>query len=235
MRREKSNIIYKKIKKSIISEEYKPGTLIPSERELMILFNVSRTPIRKALDKLVRENLIIKKIGDGTYVNRPLLNQGINKFYSFTEEMKKRGKKPTSQLISFEEKEEDFLGIFSEKIPIYEFERVRFADNEPLMFSKTLISKALIGSISKEELENKPLYDIFKIKLNFNLLQAEQTMKPCIITKEEAEYLKVNEGSLGMFVERKLFINNELLEYSCGIIRGDRFEFTIKYNQNQEE
>lgn len=235
MRRDKSNIIYKKIKKSIISEEYKPGTLIPSERELMILFNVSRTPIRKALDKLVRENLIIKKIGDGTYVNRPLLNQGINKFYSFTEEMKKRGKKPTSQLISFEEKEEDFLGIFSEKIPIYEFERVRFADNEPLMFSKTLISKALIGSISKEELENKPLYDIFKIKLNFNLLQAEQTMKPCIITKEEAEYLKVNEGSLGMFVERKLFINNELLEYSCGIIRGDRFEFTIKYNQNQEE
>lgn len=235
MRKDKSNIVYKKIKKSIISEEYKPGTLIPSERELMSLFNMSRTPIRKALDKLVRENLIIKKIGDGTYVNRPLLNQGINKFYSFTEEMKKRGKKPTSQLISFEEKEEDFLGIFSEKIPIYEFERVRFADNEPLMFSKTLISKALIGSISKEELENKPLYDIFKIKLNFNLLQAEQTMKPCIITKDEAEYLKVNEGSLGMFVERKLFINNELLEYSCGIIRGDRFEFTIKYNQNQEE
>lgn len=235
MRKDKSNIIYKKIKKSIILGEYKPGTLIPSERELMILFNISRTPIRKALDKLARESLIIKKIGDGTYVNRPLLNQGINKFYSFTEEMKKRGKKPTSQLISFEEKEEDFLGIFSEKIPIYEFERVRFADNEPLMFSKTLISKALIGSISKEELENNPLYDIFKIKLNFNLLQAEQTMKPCIITKDEAEYLKVNEGSLGMFVERKLFINNELLEYSCGIIRGDRFEFTIKYNQNQEE
>lgn len=235
MRKDKSNIIYKKIKKSIISKEYKPGTLIPSERELMSLFNMSRTPIRKALDKLARENLIIKKIGDGTYVNHPILNQGINKFYSFTEEMKKRGKIPTSKLISFEEKEEDFLGVFSEKVPIYEFERVRFADNEPLMFSKTFISKKLVSNLDEFELKNKPLYDIFKEKINFNLLQAEQTMKPCIITKTEAEYLNVNEGSLGMLVERKLFINNELLEYSCGIIRGDRFEFTIKYNQNQEE
>lgn len=231
MRKDKSNIVYKKIKKSIISEEYKSGTLIPSERELMSLFNMSRTPIRKALDKLARENLIIKKIGDGTYVNRPILNQGINKFYSFTEEMKKRGKVPTSKLINFEEKEEDFLGVFIEKTPIYEIERVRYADNEPLMFSKTLISKKLVGSLDEFELKNKPLYDIFKEKVNFNLLQAEQTMKPCIITKDEAEYLNVNEGSLGMFVERKLFINNELLEYSCGIIRGDRFEFTIKYNQ----
>lgn len=234
MRKDKSNIIYKRIKKAIISGKYEAGSLIPSERELMNIFDMSRTPIRKALDKLVRENLIVKKIGDGTYVNRPVLNQGINKFYSFTEEMKKRGKVPTTKLISFEEKEDDFLEDFSEKISVYEVERIKYADDEPLMFSKTLISKKLIETLTKEELQEKPLYDIFKEKVDFNLLEAEQTMKPCLITKEEAEYLNVNEGSLGMLVERRLFINKELLEYSCGIIRGDRFEFTIKYNQNQE-
>lgn len=235
MRKDKSTTIYKQLKKAITSGKYKVGSLIPSERKLMTIFNMSRTPIRKALDELSRENLIIRKIGDGTYVNHPILSQKINKFYSFTEEMKKRGKIPSSKLIFFEEKYEDSLGIFPEKIPVYEIERIKYADDEPLMFSKTTISKDLIGNISKKDIEEKPLYDIFKERIEFNLLQAEQTMKPYLIPKEEALYLKVNEGSLGMFVERKLFINNELLEYSCGIIRGDRFEFTIKYNKNQEE
>ena len=74
MRKDKSNIIYKKIKRDILKGELKSGDVIPSERELMQIFNMSRTPIRKALDELERENLIIRRIGDGDVYKRQSLD-----------------------------------------------------------------------------------------------------------------------------------------------------------------
>lgn len=235
MRKDKSNIIYKKLKRDIIKGVLKSGNLIPSERELMQIFNMSRTPIRKALDELEKENLIARKIGDGTYVKAPMLNQKIDKFYSFTEEMRKRGKIPSGKVIAFEEKEEDSYGIYPDKTPIYEIERIKYADEEPLMYSKTIIPKAYIENLTRKKLEERPMYEIFKEKFDFSLLEAEQKIKPCIINKVQGEYLNIAEGSLGILVERKLYINGDMIEYSRGVIRGDRFEFTIKYSMKEEE
>lgn len=235
MRKDKSNIIYKKIKRDILKGELKSGDVIPSERELMQIFNMSRTPIRKALDELERENLIIRRIGDGTYVNIPILDQVINKFYSFTEEMKKRGKTPTGKVVNFEEKEDDIYGIYSEKTQVYEIERIKYADEEPLMYSQTIIPKKIVTDLTKEILEKKPLYEILREKCDFRFLKAEQKIKPCLVNKIEAEYLNVAEGSLGILIERKLFMGKDIIEYSKGIVRGDRFEFTIKYNMEEED
>ncbi|WP_462335465.1 GntR family transcriptional regulator [Fusobacterium varium] len=235
MRKDKSNIIYKKIKRDILKGELKSGDTIPSERELMKIFNMSRTPIRKALDELERENLIIRRIGDGTYVNIPILDQVINKFYSFTEEMKKRRKTPTGKVVNFEEKEDDIYGIYSEKAQVYEIERIKYADGEPLMYSQTIIPKKIVPELTKEILEKKPLYEILREKCNFQVLKAEQKIKPCLVNKIEAEYLNVAEGSLGILIERKLFMEKDIIEYSKGVVRGDRFEFTIKYNMEEEE
>lgn len=235
MRKDKSNIIYKKIKRDILKGELKSGDVIPSERELMQIFNMSRTPIRKALDELERENLIIRRIGDGTYVNIPILDQVINKFYSFTEEMKKRGKTPTGKVVNFEEKEDDIYGIYSEKTQVYEIERIKYADEEPLMYSQTIIPKRVVTDLTKEILEKKPLYEILREKCDFRFLKAEQKIKPCLVNKIEAEYLNITEGSLGILIERKLFMGKDIIEYSKGVVRGDRFEFTIKYNMEEED
>lgn len=235
MRKDKSNIIYKKIKRDILKGELKSGDVIPSERELMQIFNMSRTPIRKALDELERENLIIRRIGDGTYVNIPILDQVVNKFYSFTEEMKKRGKTPTGKVVNFEEKEDDIYGIYSEKTQVYEIKRIKYADEEPLMYSQTIIPKKIVTDLTKEILEKKPLYEILREKCDFRFLKAEQKIKPCLVNRIEAEYLNVAEGSLGILIERKLFMGKDIIEYSKGVVRGDRFEFTIKYNMEEED
>ncbi len=163
------------------------------------------------------------------------MDQAINKFYSFTEEMKKRGKIPTGKVINFEEKEDDIYGIYSEKIEVYEIERIKYADEEPLMYSQTIIPKRVIEDLTKEKLEEKPLYEVLKEKCDFRFLKAEQKIKPCLVNKIEAEYLEVVEGSLGILIERKVFMGKDIVEYSKGIVRGDRFEFTIKYNMEEED
>ena len=64
--------LYRQIKDLIMqglaSGEWRPGESIPSEAELAIRFNVSQGTVRKAIDEMAAENLVVRKQGKGTYV-----------------------------------------------------------------------------------------------------------------------------------------------------------------------
>ena len=66
--------IYSKIKKSIETNHYRAGKLLPTQEQLANEFNVSRVTIKKALNCLEKENLIYTKQGSGTYV-KPRLDK----------------------------------------------------------------------------------------------------------------------------------------------------------------
>ena len=56
------------IKEDILSEKYKPNEQLPFEKELCEKYNVSKMTVKKALDLLVNDGLIIKRRGSGTFV-----------------------------------------------------------------------------------------------------------------------------------------------------------------------
>src|SRR4051812_21941540 len=66
------NPLYKEVKRRIMGElisgEWKPGTAIPAEKRLSERFSVSIGTVRKAIDELVAENILIRQQGRGTYV-----------------------------------------------------------------------------------------------------------------------------------------------------------------------
>ena len=68
----KSDVISEEILKRISSGEWAPGTKLPPERQLVEIFNVSRTSIRKAIASLQGRGILNAVQGDGTYVNRSL-------------------------------------------------------------------------------------------------------------------------------------------------------------------
>ena len=92
------DIIIKKINNGELKEHDK----LPSERELCEQYNVSRTTVRQTMQELEKENLIYKQHGKGSFVSPKVINQSLVKFYSFTEEMKKINKAPSTKVINFE-------------------------------------------------------------------------------------------------------------------------------------
>ncbi|HHQ0979036.1 TPA: GntR family transcriptional regulator, partial [Listeria innocua] len=70
-------VIASKIKDSINRDEYKTGMLMPNETALQEIYSSSRTTIRRAVDLLVEEGLVVRKNGVGLYVQPKLTAQNI--------------------------------------------------------------------------------------------------------------------------------------------------------------
>src|SRR5699024_5973931 len=151
--------------KKIDNAELSVDEKLPSERELCDIYNLSRITVRQALQELEREGYIYKLHGKGTFVSPMSYNQNLIKLYSFTEEMKKMGKTPTTQVLSFREIAlDERLANKMNLVPLneaYQIVRLRLADNEPLMYETSYVPKKIFPSLTEQDLKERPMYDVF--------------------------------------------------------------------------
>ncbi|MDO5039483.1 GntR family transcriptional regulator [Clostridium sp.] len=219
-----------------INKGLKENDRLLSEREICDIYDVSRTTVRQALDELERDGYIYKLHGKGTFVAPKRVNQDLVSFYSFTNEMKKIGKEPSSQIINFEiveagEKISNKFNIKAEEL-LYKLVRVRKADNVPMMYEVTYLPFERFYELSKEKLEGKAMYDVLKEEYNANLTFAEEYFEPILTNKLESIYLEIHEGAPSLKIERYTYESKRLIEYTVSIVRGDKFKYRVQLNNN---
>lgn len=220
----------------IIIEEIETGKLkendkIPSERELCKGYDISRVTVRQAIQELEKGNYIYKKHGKGTYVSPLKMKQNLLKFYSFTNEMKNIGKVPTSKVIDFEiiysnEKISKKMGIETGTM-LYKFTRLRLADETPMMIETSYVPYNRFPGIVKKDLENQAMYDIFTKRFEAVIAGAEEVFQPVLTRKNEAEALGIRANTPSMMIERYTFEKGNIIEYTVGIARGDKFKYRV--------
>jgi len=228
--------LYYQLKQIIIdkieSRELTENEKLPTEKELCDKYNISRATVRQALKELETEDYIYKIQGKGTFVSPKRYQQDLLKFYSFTDEMKKIGKTPTSKVLSFEvtkpsKKIADTLNINKDE-NIYKFTRLRLADDEPMMLETSYIPYNLFKGIKKEDLEMTPLYTIFLNEYGTTFSKAEEMFRPTLMEEDEAKKLNYIEGAPAILLERITYNNeNTIIEYTKSVARGDKFKYHV--------
>ncbi len=143
------------LRSAIENSVLKPQDALPAERDLAADFAVSRITVRKALDALVADGLLIRKQGAGTFVIGRVEKQ-FAKLTSFSEDMAARGQTPRSQWLlrasgSVTPEELLTLGL-SPGAPVYRFHRIRFADDLPMAIEYSTIPG--FGLTSETEVED---------------------------------------------------------------------------------
>src|SRR5450432_2399049 len=124
--------------------EWKPGDLIPSERELSEQYGISRMTARQAITELVNEGLFYREQGKGTFVSRHKITQQLIHLTGFTEDISARGQRPGTKVISAAMHVAD--EVIAEKLhinpgtPIFRLQRLRLADEEPLAIELSQIT-----------------------------------------------------------------------------------------------
>ena len=222
--------LIQKINEGTYEEHHK----LPSERELCDIYDLSRITIRQAFQELEREGYIYKLRGKGTFVAPKSYNQKLVKLYSFTEEMSKIGKEPTTKVLSFNKITiDERLAEKMELAPlenVYQVTRLRLADGEPLMYETSFLPCRFFPDLTEEELVNKPMYDIFSDKYGIVVTKATERFSATTIRQAEADHLMVQENHPAMLVKRYAYYNETLIEYTTSVARGDKFYYTVELN-----
>ncbi|WP_432663267.1 GntR family transcriptional regulator [Wukongibacter baidiensis] len=215
----------------INSGKYKENDKLPSERELCEMYDISRATVRQTIQELEKDGYIYKQHGKGTFVSPERFKQDLLKFYSFTEEMKKLGKVPSSKVIDFEivESDENIAKEMEmqEGEKVYKFTRLRLADGRPIMLETSYIPYKRFEGITREDLEHEAMYDIFTKRYNAVFSKAEESFQPVSTREDEAELLENQPGAPSMMIERITYEGEKIIEYTVGIARGDRFKYRV--------
>lgn len=207
----------------------KPHSQIPSARDLAATYDVSIMTIRQSLAALQADGLIYTIPGSGTYVAGEKLSKKLV-FVSFSEEIKEKGMKPSSQILKAEKvqvsdrKLADILQI-SVGDEAYRVKRVRLADGTPLSIEDTHIPYENAPGLLDHNLKGS-LYEIFKEVYERPVVKADSTISPILLDKDQAAALKapVNTPSL-MFTLTAFDMRGRTMEHCISVKRGDKYDF----------
>lgn len=225
-----ANILREKIE----AGEWQPRTPIPSERQLEVQYNVSRTTIRQAIDYLERQGYIYREHGRGTFVSPQKLQKGMQELTSFSEDLLRRGIQP-GQIIRSIEYLTPSEGILHRlELPkdarVLRVDRIRLGDNTPIGLQTTYLAIDENQVLSREDIEaSGSLYRLLQDKLNIIPTEADETLEVTLATPEEATLLQIKPGAPLLLTERLTYDQyRRPIEFVKILYRGDRYRYLTR-------
>jgi len=220
------------LRSAILDRRLAPNRALPAERDIAESCKLSRITVRKAFDVLVKEGLVVRRQGAGTFVASPNLERVEKSFSaisSFSEDMKARGLVPTSEWLRRAEglvtpKEAIALNL-SPGTPVYRFHRIRLADGLPMALEYAAVPADCLPSL---EFVGGSLYEAL-IAAGSRPVRALQRLRAVSFDKEQASLLAIAEGDPGLLIERSAFMaNGKAVEFTRSWYRGDTYDFVAE-------
>ncbi len=219
---------------SLIAGEWKPGEAIPSEIELATRFGVSQGTVRKAIDALAAESILIRKQGKGTFVathTAPAYQ------YRFLRMMPDSGEKihPTTRFVDLRrvKASADVAHALTLKAgaPLTNVRRVLVFGAQPLILDEVSIPSALVPGLTLEKIEESKgsIYGFFETVYGLRMIRAEERLRAVSADAFTAQQLKVKVGTPLLCVDRIAFTyGDKPVEWRRGLCRTDGYAY---YNE----
>ena len=210
----------------LATHELGPDAAIPSERELMTTYDVSRATVRKAIESLIADGLLRRIHGKGTFVTRPRLESRLH-LASFSQDMRRRGLTPSTRS----------LGIELRRPPSYVaraldlgragkawwLERVRLADGRPIALEQGWYPERLLPDLDGHDLAGS-LYDVLRDAYDLGIDGAEQTLWGETADAVVAQRLDAPLHTPLLVFRRVSTAAGSPIEHVVSRYRGDRYQ-----------
>jgi GntR family transcriptional regulator len=216
-----------------------PDSPLPSDAQLCEEFGVSRMTARNAVLRLVQEGLIYRLPGKGTYVAGSGAHRKASNLITFSREMRRRGREPSSRLLERElrpasEFEERRLQL-PEGSSVVSIRRIRLADNEPVAIERAVLPPAAGDAVLAADLEEGSLHEAL-VAGGLVPTRGHATIGSEPAEPDEANLLDVPSG-WPLLVERRLILDQQgtPLELTESRYASGRYALDVDFVVEREE
>ncbi|HZH62362.1 MAG TPA: GntR family transcriptional regulator [Metabacillus sp.] len=224
-------VVIDQIKEKIRNGELEPGERLPSETDFAKQLHVSRTTLREALRILEEENIITRKHGIGTFVNKkPVFSGGIEELFSLTHLIEREGKKPGTDLLFsgfVEPQEEEVKELkLKENELVLLVKRLRTANEMPLVYCIDKIPAHLLPG--GYQLNEESLFVFLEEVANVKITYAKAFIETMGYHEEISDILKSEEGSPLLILKQIHYDDSDQpVLYSINFFRSDQISFNV--------
>lgn len=219
------------LRQMIHDGDMETGDALPSERALAEHTGASRVTIRKAIDQLINEGLLLRRQGAGTYI-APRIEQSGDELTGFSADAESRGESPASIWLirSTANPTEDEAKLLKIKPgdKVVRLGRVRLSDGEPLA-----IEHAVVPAVFFKDPDNigDSLYKALG-ETGSRPVKGSQKLRASLATPTEAGLLSIHEGDGVLRIERHSYLEDGTpVEYTRSAYRGDKYVFVTELHE----
>lgn len=210
---------------------WKPAAALPSEFALADELGVSQGTVRKALNQLVAESILIRRQGKGTYVSEHTQESSMFRFFRYREA---GGEEliPVTQIIDIEkrqanDREARKLNLETQK-DLVQVTRLRSINGKPAIFERVLQPLAVFPGIDKERELPNSLYTLYQEKYNISIVEVRDELQAVSLPADIAEHLHLPANSPALMTERaSINIDGRVSEWSQAYCSTDNFVYSV--------
>ncbi len=217
-----------------IRENYKPNDIIPAEGEIEKLYNVSRITVRRAIEELGKEGILVKKQGKGTFVREQKILYDANSIGSLTQRLKKQNHQLSTASIEFEIIKDDHIvkELLNCDILLC-IKRFRLLDDVPFALMLNYLDINTVPNLQKN-FKIESLYTFLKNEYALEFFTAQETVSAKAASKDEAKRLDIEEKHPLLSLQRLSFDkHSKPVEFSDLLIKADMYKHKIMLSQEK--
>lgn len=215
----------------------KVGSPLPPEREIAAITALSRVTVRKAIQALAKDGIIVQKQGSGSFVasDTPQIEQSLSRLTSFSEDMSRRGMVSSSAWLErgiFMPSPNEVLALsLKPEDSVSRIARLRTADNRPMAIERASLSTQMLPN---PLLVETSLYEVLA-QSGLRPVRALQKISAINLEEDNAKLLEVARGMAGLRIERTSYLpDGRIVEFTRSIYRGDAYNFVAELRLAKE-
>ena len=232
--------LYLQIKELLLGEiragRFRPHQRLPSERDLSAAHGVSRMTVRQAVVELQRSGAIYSRVGKGTFVAPPKIEQQLRSITSFSEQLQAQGEVPSSRVLVatsgvVDDAVTDALGI-KPGDEVVTLSRIRLADARPVGIETAYLPAARVPGLLQHDFERDSLYETLARDYGLDFFAANQTIEAALADERELQLLEMSRPAAVLRLQRvTMSSDGRSVEFVISTYRGDLYQLHSNLKQ----